>query len=344
MMEKIDGRLYEPAPGFEGHLRAELPGAAGMGHLIHDTRLTPEVFWHRNCWLEPFRLKFSSIGEAASALRGIQRNWAPSPRAFFRRGALIASKLPSIRAKPRAFPWSAPEAPMGAWTLIGEGEMIASARCSSPFPAGAIEFKQDKEGPPSRAYLKLWEALARLRTWPEPGARCLDVGASPGGWTWALARLGAQVLSIDRAPLDERIAAMPGVTFQRGDAFALGPQDIGRVDWLFCDAACYPAKLYGWIQKWLESGLCKNFVCTIKMQGTVGTPNASDVDCIRRVHTQPFRAGYVPSENHLTQTTYPATHGGVVDFETPKLFARIPGSAVAHMHHNKHELTWMLCA
>ena len=51
-------------------------------------------------------------------------------------------------------------------------------------------------------------------------------------------------------------------------------------------------------------------------------------DCIRRVHTQPFRAlkGYVPSENHLTKTTYPAIHGGVVDYTKwrQELFKDVP--------------------
>jgi len=36
---------------------------------------------------------------------------------------------------------------------------------------------------------------------------------------------------------------------------------------------------------------------------------------IRRVHTPPFGVfkGYIPSKNHLTKTTYPAVHGGIVD-------------------------------
>jgi 23S rRNA (cytidine2498-2'-O)-methyltransferase len=181
--------------------------------------------------------------------------------------------------------------------------MIASARCSSPFPNGGIEFAQDKEGPPSRAYLKLWEALVRLRRWPQAGERCVEAGGSPGGGTWALGRLGARVTAIDRSPLEDRIAALPGVEYIRHDAFTLKPQDIGPIDWLFCDVACYPPRLYEWITAWLESGLCRNFVCTIKMQGVVDD--------------------------------------GAVDFDTPRRFAAIPGSAVVHLYHNKHQLTWM---
>ena len=82
-----------------------------------------------------------------------------------------------------------------------------------------------------------------------------------------MAKLGAEVTAVDRAPLDERIAAMPQVTFIKHDAFTLNPSDIGRVQWLFCDVICYPPRLYDWVMKWLDSGLCENFICTIKMQG-----------------------------------------------------------------------------
>lgn len=304
----LPGRLYQSVPGFENHLLAELQkNAAGfsrIGPLVHDTgSFSGSVFWHQNCWLSPFRLEFSSINEAASHLREIQRNWAACPHACFRRASLIASKLPPISAKPHVFPWQPGDSPVGAWLLLDEHTMVASATCTSPFPNGAVEFEQDREGPPSRAYIKLWEALARFRRQPAAGERCLDLGASPGGWTWALAKLGANVLAVDQAPLEDRIASLPGVECLRRDAFTLKPQDVGKLDWLFCDVACYPSKLYGLIEDWLASGLCRNFICTIKMQGNVA--------------------------------------GGKVDFETPKRFAQIPGSTVVHLYHNKHELTWM---
>jgi len=307
----MQGLLYQPVPGYEDHLFAELQiaepqqppdGLFRVGNsLLHDPDGSgAPVFWHQNCWLKPFRLEFASINEAAGALRGIQRNWASLPHTQFRRAALIESKLPPVSAKPRPFPWLLGDAPMGAWTLLDGHTMVASAACSSPFPNGIIEFAQDKEGPPSRAYLKLWEALVRLRRWPKEGDRCLDAGASPGGWTWALSRLGANVIAVDRAPLEPDVAALPNVEYLRHDAFTLKPEDIGPVDWLFCDVACYPPRLYQWIGKWLESGLCGNFVCTIKMQGSIGN----------------------------------------LDFETPRRFAAIPGGEVVHLYHNKHELTW----
>jgi 23S rRNA (cytidine2498-2'-O)-methyltransferase len=271
----LPGRVCQAVPGFEDHLIQELgfrhgressSGQEVWGALFY-TEKAEQVFWTQNIWLTPLCIEFGSISEAVSALRGIQRNWSPVLFTQFRRGALIGSQLPVLSAKPRSFPWTLPEAPVGAWTLLDAHTMIASGSCSSPFPGGIIKFEEDKEGPPSRAYLKLWEALVCSRKWPGPGERCLDAGASPGGWTWALARLGAEVTAVDRAFPDDRVLAMPRVSFIKHDAFTLKPEELGPVDWLFCDVICYPSRLYEWIQKWLLSGLCKNYVCTIKMQG-----------------------------------------------------------------------------
>jgi 23S rRNA (cytidine2498-2'-O)-methyltransferase len=268
--------VFQALAEFEGHLQGELGSwqeVWGSLYYVPDEGGSPPdatpciSFWNRNIWLEPFRLEFDSLSEAVSALRAIQRNWAPSLYICFRRGALIAAKLPPLSAKPRPFPWPLPDAPMGSWTLLDAHTMIASPRCTSPFPNGVITFEEDALGPPSRAYLKLWEALVRCRKFPAAGERCLDAGASPGGWTWVLAGLGATVTAVDRAPLDARIATLPQVSFIKHDAFTLKPEDIGPLDWLFCDVICYPPRLYEWIERWLQSGLCQNFVCTIKMQG-----------------------------------------------------------------------------
>jgi 23S rRNA (cytidine2498-2'-O)-methyltransferase len=308
MTTPLGGRIYQAIPEFEEHLRRELGDwKEAWGSLYFSDHGAEAgrgpVFWQQNIWLEPQRIEFDSISEAAAALRAVQRNWAPALFTQFRRGALIAAKLPPLAQKPRPFPWPLPDAPLGAWTLTDPHTLIASPRCSSPFPGGLITFAEDKEGPPSRAYLKLWEALVRARKWPGPGERCLDAGASPGGWTWALARLGAAVTAVDRAPLEDLVRALPGVDFIKHDAFTLRPEDLGPVDWLFCDVICYPPRLYRWIETWLGSGLCQNYVCTIKMQG--------------------------PPD--------PAAPG----MTAARLFAALPGSQVTHLCHNKHELTWI---
>ncbi|MCK9524056.1 MAG: hypothetical protein M0R76_13600 [Proteobacteria bacterium] len=264
------GRAFHAAPGFLHHLKTELNSGdlfeAGDLLVAPHSQQTP--FWTRNTWLDPFVATFDSISQAANMLRAIQRNWAPCPVQAHRRTALISDALPPLPKKPRPFPFALPDVPMGAFALLDPHTLLASPTCSSPFPGGEIQFDENHTVPPSRAYLKLWEIFTRLGIHPRPGERCLDAGASPGGWTWVLTQLGADVLAVDRAPLAPHIAASPQVTAWQRNAFTLPPEEVGPVDWLFSDVICYPAALLRWVETWLASGLAARFVCTIKMQGT----------------------------------------------------------------------------
>jgi 23S rRNA (cytidine2498-2'-O)-methyltransferase len=264
----LGGCCYHAARGFLRHLENELGERDRLdGELVTVLGQRRRAFWTRNVWKDPLLLEFGSVAEATRALRDIQRNWAALPARLHRRTALITKGLPPLPSRPKAFPFEVPDTPMGGFTLLDEHLMLASPTCSSPFPNGEFEFEEDHEGPPSRAYRKLWEALTLAGRHPGPGDRCLDAGAAPGGWTWALAGLGASVLALDRAELEPRIAAMPGVETRRGDAFAQRPAEIGPMDWVCSDLICYPAALLAWVEGWLESGLAKNMICTIKMQG-----------------------------------------------------------------------------
>jgi 23S rRNA (cytidine2498-2'-O)-methyltransferase len=310
---------YLAAEGFTDQLQEELRRASAAVMHRHERLFVCEgaavaAAWAANVWHDCRELPVDSIGSAAKALRDIQRNWAMYAPLHHRRAALIQERLPHVSAKPIVFPSKAPSAPLGSWTLLSAdlparsrsgfasakaGRMLAAAHCSSPFANGEVAFVEDRSGPPNRAYLKLWEALVHLGHWPGPGERCLDLGASPGGWTWVLARLGASVVAVDKAPLDAKVAAMPGVAWRGESAFALAPESVGAVDWLFSDIACYPARLLRLVETWRSSGRVRNFVCTIKFQGET-------------------------------------------DHEAAAAFAAIPGAQVLHLHHNKHELTFLL--
>ncbi|MCX7948539.1 MAG: hypothetical protein N2509_00350 [Treponemataceae bacterium] len=267
-IEQLPGWVYQALPEFVDHLEKELGSWDNQWGPLYYRRIPTKAFWVQNIWLNPFMAHFTSISEAARLLKSIQRNWAPLLVRNFRRGQLIQEQLPHIPLdKPREFPFVVPPAPMGAWTLFDEHTLLASAHTTSPFPGGTIQFVENKIDPPSRAYLKLQEALVRLGAWPGPGDLCIDAGASPGGWTWVLTRLGAQVIAIDRAPLAPHLMEHPLVRYVKHDAFTLKPQDLGPVDWVFSDVICYPPRLFGWIEQWLSLGLAKNYVCTIKMQG-----------------------------------------------------------------------------
>jgi len=161
-----------------------------------------------------------------------------------------------------------------------------------------VEFAENKTAPPNRAYVKLWEALTLAGVRPTPEELCLDLGASPGGWSWALHETGARVIAVDKAPLDPKIATLPRLTVLQQSAFALTPQDVGPVDWLCSDVVCYPQRLLALVRRWLDSRLARRFICTIKFQGET-------------------------------------------DHAAAREFAAIPGSRLMHLHHNKHELTWI---
>jgi 23S rRNA (cytidine2498-2'-O)-methyltransferase len=259
---------YLAAEGYEAPLEAEL-GTVQLrcGRLLFAEPSPRTAFWCQNVWENPQELPIHSIGDAVNQLRAIQRNWTAFPYCEHRRTALIAEQLPRIAEAPLVFPSALPKNPMGSFLLLDKHTMLMASQCASRFPDGIWHFAEPADAPPGRAYLKLWEALTRLQRYPQPGQRCLELGASPGSWTWALSRLGANVLAVDRAPLDPAIAELPGVTFERGNAFAMTPQRVGDVDWLFSDLICYPEKLFEFIQLWIASGRCRHFVCTLKFQG-----------------------------------------------------------------------------
>jgi 23S rRNA (cytidine2498-2'-O)-methyltransferase len=223
--------------------------------------------WAQNTWLEPRFMRIDSIADAARKLRAIQRNWHWHPAAHPGRARLVGERLPVIRFKPVAFPAAPPTAPLGAWTLLEPDLLVASAHCSSPFPDGEVAFVENRSGPPNRAYLKLWEALTLARRRPGPGARCLDLGAAPGGWTWVLATLGADVMTIDRAPLADALATEPRIAHRRGDAFKLRPAQAGELDWIFSDVAAYPRKLLGLAREWAEARPQAAMIFSVKLQG-----------------------------------------------------------------------------
>ncbi len=268
------GAAYLAADGLEPVLAQELARGgrsilAWHGRLALSPEPPMDSAWALDVWTQPRDIAVVSIKQAASELRAMQRNWSHLPVEHHRRSALIAENLPPIRAREIVFPTLPPTAPLGAWTLLAPDRMLASAAKTSPYAGGAPVFAEDRVGPPSRAYLKLWEACTRIGAWPQPGDTCLDLGASPGGWTWAIAALGAEVVAVDKAPLAANVAAMPGVSWRQGSAFALEPAafEMGGVDWLFSDIIAYPERLLALVQAWIAAGAAERIVCTIKFQG-----------------------------------------------------------------------------
>jgi 23S rRNA (cytidine2498-2'-O)-methyltransferase len=273
MVSKIIRSAYLGSREYMEPLRSELDKVIDVhDQLALSSALPIKSLWSINTWHNPKILTIDSINDGAKQLKEIQRNWCLYSYQFHRRAKLIQEKLPYLSAKPLRFPCALPTSPIGSWTLLTENQILASSKCSSFFKNGEILFEENKEAPPSRAYLKLYESLTRIEKFPQSGDFCIDAGGSPGGWTWVIQKLGARVLSIDRSPLDAKIASLPNVEYHKGDVFSIKPSDYDKVDWLFSDVVCFPEKLFDWVSLWFESKKCKNFICTIKFQGT---PNYS---------------------------------------------------------------------
>lgn len=263
------GSAYLAAEGFESALAEELTRrGAAVGDWHGRLALSPDppvhAAWALDIWTDPREIEAPTVKAAADALRAMQRNWAAYGVAFHRRMALIQQRLPPVKARPLVFPEAAPRSHLGGWTLLAPERLLASPTKSSPFVNGECHFIEDHIGPPSRAYLKLWEALVRFGQWPGAGDICFDLGASPGGWTWVLATLGVAVTAVDKAHLAPGVAAMPGVTERSDSAFGLAPEPV---DWLFSDIIAYPDRLLALVRRWIDAGATKRIVCTIKFQG-----------------------------------------------------------------------------
>ena len=179
---------YLAAETYEAPLAEELALAGVTISAWHGRlALSPDPplasIWALDVWTAPAELGAPTIKAASDSLRAIQRNWSLYAAAHYRRCALIEERLPPVRSKPAVFPQVAPTAHLGAWTLLEGGQVLASAVKSSPYPNGIVRFVEDRTGPPSRAYLKLWEAWTRIGAWPQPGEICVELGAPPSRYT-----------------------------------------------------------------------------------------------------------------------------------------------------------------
>jgi 23S rRNA (cytidine2498-2'-O)-methyltransferase len=157
---------------------------------------------------------------------------------------------------------------------VERDRVFVSASAPRPLPAGGTDLAPwpggdapvaDDRGPPSRAYQKLLEAFAWMEAAPTAGERCVDLGASPGGWTAVALGRKARVTAVDRAPLAEPLRRDPRLTMELGNAFTYTPP--APVDWLLCDVIAEPQRSIALISRWLEEGLARNLVVTVKFKG-----------------------------------------------------------------------------
>jgi 23S rRNA (cytidine2498-2'-O)-methyltransferase len=227
-----------------------------------------DVCFALDAWWHPVIVNVASISEAVKHLRAAGKFWFLYPHEHFRRSQLILSELRKLPPLAQTFPVTEPLPTIGCFTLLDKNTLVYSQQRLKQPPLGDYQFVEDRVNPPNRAYLKLWEALTLMGTYPTAGETAIDLGASPGGWTYVMQTFGTRVIAVDKAPLDPAISKRPTVTYLQQSAFALDPTQYEKpLDWVLCDVACYPERTYELIQRWLASGKAKRLIFTIKLQG-----------------------------------------------------------------------------
>jgi 23S rRNA (cytidine2498-2'-O)-methyltransferase len=165
-----------------------------------------------------------------------------------------------------------PNAPRRLHVFFPKGDAVflaaADDASAAPWPLGIPRLKFPRDAP-SRSTLKLEEAFlvllspAERERWLKPGMTAVDLGASPGGWTWQLARRSIRTTAIDNGPMDRALMQSGIVTHLREDGFRYRPRKA--VDWLVCDMVEQPKRIAALIAGWLRDGACKYAMFNLKL-------------------------------------------------------------------------------
>jgi 23S rRNA (cytidine2498-2'-O)-methyltransferase len=139
---------------------------------------------------------------------------------------------------------------------------------SSPWHMGIPRLKFPASAP-SRSTLKLEEAFhvflsdkdraAHLRR----GLTAIDLGASPGGWTWQFVSRGMRVVAVDNGRMDGQLLNSGLVQHIQGDGFTFAPKK--PVDWMVCDIVEQPSRIARLAAQWLARKWCRYSIFNLKL-------------------------------------------------------------------------------
>lgn len=110
----------------------------------------------------------------------------------------------------------------------------------SPHAGGRLPIALPPEAP-SRAWLKLEEALAWSGLPLRRGEVAVEIGSAPGGASWALLQRGAAVIGVDPGEMDPRVLASPRFLHLKLPLGELRREQLpAQVDWLLLDVNLAP--------------------------------------------------------------------------------------------------------
>eukprot|EP01080_Neovahlkampfia_damariscottae_P010002 gene10002-2321_t len=274
--------------------------------LKKDAKLLPLVYpFTQNIWSNCFSFKHETIEKTIKKLKEERENWIFFPSNQNALGKKIEQNFEKFKFENLKFPPKRVEKfNFGYFLIDKETNIVGSSIFSNQISNnGEINFIENKSIP-SRAYLKLFEALTLINKYPKEGEFCVDFGSSPGSWSFVLSYiLRTNVYSVDKSNVH---LDLKNFVFEKRDAFKIEPTEIfnrfGKINWFFSDIICEPEKLLIMIKKWLSFDFCENFVVTIKFKG-----------------------------DSLTEE----------NLKTLNEFISFSNSKLIHLFHNKNELCWI---
>lgn len=146
---------------------------------------------------------------------------------------------------------------------------ISQAKQRSPFENGICRLKFPPKAP-SRSTLKLEEALLTMLTTRQrddicrPGARAVDLGACPGGWTYQLVSREMHVEAVDNGKMADDLMATGLVDYRAEDGFKYRPQ-MGHVELLVCDMIEKPDRVAVLMANWLTRNWATHAIFNLKL-------------------------------------------------------------------------------
>jgi 23S rRNA (cytidine2498-2'-O)-methyltransferase len=223
----------------------------------------------------PVEALASSPEEAAAWLSarpaGLVQVWVPDSAAGNARSKEAARWAELLAAsRPDTFvrtPWEAHQ--RGLWLhqvcLWGTGRAALGAvlarEALSLSPGGRARMRRGEA--PSRAAMKLHEALEWHGLSPGKQEVCVDLGAAPGGWSRVLLSLGARVVAVDPARLAPELLGNRRLRHVAESAFHFQPDE--PADWLFCDMAWRPLEVAQLLGRWGKQRWATQLVANLKL-------------------------------------------------------------------------------
>lgn len=134
------------------------------------------------------------------------------------------------------------------------------------WPGGVPFFDTDSD-PISRAYFKLKEALLWSGLPVAENDLCAELGSAPGGACQLLLEMGAKVIAVDPAEMEEDVLKHPNLTHIRRRGHEVKKRDFRDVRWLMADITMVPTYTLDTVSEIVshEAVDIKGMVLTLKL-------------------------------------------------------------------------------